>query len=45
MSIQILNELRRQGYIKGFTLTVTEQGQTVFYVTMKDGQQKTINEG
>jgi hypothetical protein len=45
MSIHILNELRRQGHIKGFTLTITELGQTVFYVTMKNGEQKTVNEG
>lgn len=44
MNIHVLNELRRQGHIKGFTLTVTETGQTIFYVTMNDGEQKMVAE-
>jgi|SaaInl6LU_22_DNA_1037377.scaffolds.fasta_scaffold19197_8 hypothetical protein len=42
MDIHILNELRQQGRIKGFTLTVTEVGQTIYYVTMNNGEEKVV---
>jgi len=42
MDIHVLNELRQQGHIKGFTLTVTELGQTIYYVTMKNGEEKIV---